>query len=158
MKKLILLTALLISSFSQAQFKPEQLKSLTQEQANTFANEIATNAKTQWEFIQAKENTNGDYYVASYSSGEKTFKIVFNVYYEGQNKALEIAGTKTYRFYEVRGSYLDLFPTWKKVFRPDAEIEKTVDDFKSQELINRPAKINFKLKGSDDEWQITNWS
>lgn len=158
MKKLIVLAALLISSFIQAQFKPEQLKSLTQEQANAFANEIAINAKTQWEFIQAKENTNGDYYVASYSSGEKTFKIVFNVYYEGQNKALEIAGTKTYRFYEVRGSYLDLFPTWKKVFRPDAELEKTVDDFNSQELINRAEKINFKLKGSDDEWQITNWS
>lgn len=158
MKKLLLLTVLLISSFIQAQFKPEQLKSLTQVQANAFANEIATNAKTQWEFVQAKENTNGDYYVASYSSGEKTFKIVFNVYYEGQNKALEIPGTKTYRFHEVWGTYLDLFPTWKKVFRPDAELEKTVEDFKSQELINRPANINFKLKGSDDEWHITNWS
>lgn len=158
MIKLVLLAALLISSFIQAQFNPQQLKSLTQEQANAFAKEIVTNAKTQWEFVQAKENTNGDYYVASYSSGEKTFKIVFNVFYEGQNKALEIAGTKTYRFYEVRGSYLDLFPTWKKVFRPDAELEKTVEDFNSQELINRPAHINFKLKGSDDEWQITNWS
>lgn len=158
MKKLLLLTVLLISFFTQAQFKPEQLKSLTQEQANAFSNEIAKNAKTKWEFVQAKENTKGDYYIASYGSGEKTFKIVFNVYYEGQNKALEIAGTKTYRFYEVRGSYLDLFPTWKKVFRPDAELEKTVDDFNSQELINRAEKINFKLKGSDDEWQITNWS
>ncbi|KIA86596.1 hypothetical protein [Flavobacterium sp. AED] len=158
MKKLILLIALLVSSFTQAQFRPEQLKSLTQAQANSFANDVATNAKTQWEFVQAKESLNGDYYIVSYSSGEKTFKIVFNVFYEGQNKALEIVGTKTYRFYEVWGSYLDLFPTWKKVFRPDAELEKTVDDFNSQELINRPAKINFKLKGSDDEWHITNWS
>jgi hypothetical protein len=158
MKNLIFLIALLITSFIQAQFKPEQLKALTQDQANDFAKEIATNAKTQWAFVEAKENTKGDYYVASYGSGEKTFKIIFKVYFEGQNKALEIPGIKTYRFYEVRGSYLDLFPTWQKVFRPDATLEKTVDDINSQELINRPAHINFKLKGSDDQWHITNWS
>jgi hypothetical protein len=158
MKKILLLTALLIGVFVQGQLKPQQLKSLTQEQAIAFSNEIATNAKTKWEFVQAKENTKGDYYVASYGSGEKTLEIVFNVYYEGQNKALEIPGIKTYRFYEVWGSYLDLFPTWKKVFRPDVELEKTIDDFSSQELINRSSEIHFKLKGSDNEWHISNWS
>jgi diacylglycerol kinase family enzyme len=135
-----------------------KLKSLTQEQANAFANEITTNAKTQWKFNQAKENTTGNYYVVSYGSGEKTFDIVFNVYYEGQNKALEIPGVKTYKFYEVWGSYLDLFPTWKKVFRHDVDLEKTIDDYKSQELINRTENVNFKLKGSDDQWHIRNWS
>lgn len=157
MKKLLLLATLLIGFLASAQFKPSQLRALTQEQANSFSNEIAINSKTKWEFIQAKENTKGNFYVASYGSGEKTLKVIFNVYLEGENKALEIPGTKTYKFYEVWGSYLDLFPTWKKVFRPDAELEKTVDDYNSQELINRPEHINFKLKGSDDEWHITNW-
>jgi len=158
MKKLLLLAALLIAIFASAQFTPKELNKLTQDQANSFANEIAINGKTKWEFVQAKESTNGDYYVSSYSSGEKTLKVIFNVYLEGENKALEIPGIKTYKFYEVWGSYLDLFPTWKKVFKPDAELEKTVDDFNSQELINRPEHINFKLKGTDDQWQITNWS
>jgi len=158
MKKLLLLATLLIGLLVSAQITPKELNNLTQEQANTFSNEIAINGKTKWEFVQAKENTKGDYYISTYSSGEKTLKVIFHVYYEGQNKALEIPGTKTYKFYEVWGSYLDLFPTWKKVFKPDAELEKTVDDFNSQELINRPEKINFKLKESDNQWHITNWS
>jgi len=158
MTNILLFIALLITSFIQAQFKPQELKNLTQDQANAFAKELATNSKTPWEFTKAAENTNGNYYIVNYAAGDKTFKIIYNVYHEGENKALEIAGVKTYKFYEVWGSYLDLFPTWQKVFRPDVELEKTVDDYKSQELINRPENINFKLKGSDDQWHITNWS
>lgn len=142
----------------QAQLKPQDLKALTQEQANTFAKELATNSKTAWELESAKENTNGNYYIVNYAAGDKTFKIIYNVYHKGENKALEIPGVKTYKFYEVWGSYLDLFPTWQKVFRPDANLEKTVDDYNSQELINRGENINFKLKGSDDQWHIRNWS
>lgn len=158
MKKLLLTLTLLIGFIANAQFKPQDLKALTQDQANNFAKELATNGKTLWEFDSAKENTKGNYYIVNYIAGEKTFKVIYNVYFEGENKALEVPGTKTYKFHEVSGSYLDLFPTWKKVFRPDAELEKTVDDFNSQELINRTDKINFKLKGQDNTWSITNWS
>jgi hypothetical protein len=157
MKKLLLLATLLIGFLAQAQFTPGQLKELTQEQAIDFANEIAVNAKMPLQLIQAEENTKGDYFVANYGIGENTLKVVFTVFYKGENKALEIAGVKTYRFYEASGSYLDLFPIWKKVFRPDVNLEKTVSDFNSQELINRAANINFKLKGEDDQWRITNW-
>lgn len=158
MKKIVLLVALLIGFLAQAQFTPGQLKELTQEQATAFSKEIATDAKTPLEFVEAKENTKGNYYVINYSTGEKKIKVIFNVFYKGENKALEIKGEKIYRFYQAFGTYLDLFPTWKKIFKPEAELEKTVDDFNSQELISRPDKINYKLKGQYDQWSITNWS
>lgn len=157
MKKLLLLTALLIAFLGQAQFAPGNLKELTQADANAFAREIAANAKTSLEFLTAKENTKGDYYIVNFGSGEKKLKVVFNVYLEGENKALEIQGIKTYRFREASGTYLDLFTSWKKIFRPDVDIEKTIDDINSQELINRADGINFKLKGQDSYWTITNW-
>lgn len=159
MKKLFtIVVTILICSFVEAQFKPQDLRELTQEQANEFSREVATNAKTQWTFVGAQENAKSNYYIVNYAAGEKTLKVIYNIYFSGENKALEIPGVKTYKFYQVSGSYLDLFPTWKKVFRPDADLEATVDDLKSQELLNKAENINFKLKGSDDQWQLRNWN
>ena len=76
MAKLLLFIALLIVSFIQAQFKPQELKNLTRDQANGFAKELATNSKTPWEFTKAAENTNGNYYIVNYASGDKTLKII----------------------------------------------------------------------------------
>lgn len=157
MKKLLLIATLLIGFLAQAQFTPGQLKQLTLKQATAFANEVAANAKTPLEFVEAKENTKGNYFIANYGTGDHKLKVVFVIYNEGENKALEIEGTKTYRFYEASGSYLDLFPTWKKMFRPDVNLENTVNNINSQELVSRKDNINFKLKGQDEFWRITNW-
>ncbi|MCK8143190.1 hypothetical protein MW871_14970 [Flavobacterium sp. I-SCBP12n] len=158
MKKIISIILLIIGFFAQAQFTPGQLKELTQKQATALSNEIANNSKSPLVFVEAKENTKGDYYVMNFGTGENMLKVVFNVFYKGENKALEIKGEKIYRFYQAFGTYLDLFPTWKKIFKPEAELEKTVDDFNSQELIDKSDKVNFKFKGEGKQWSITNWS
>ena len=134
------------------------LQSMTQEGAKSFADQIANDAKTEWTYKGSSESTDGTKCWFSYMNGKETFNVIFKIYYTDENKALEIPGVKTYKFYQVSGSYLDLFPTWKKVFRPDADLEATVDDLKSQELLNKAENINFKLKGSDDEWQLRNWN
>lgn len=151
------------------------LSKLEESGAREFAENVATTGKTKWEFLKVTENIKARaftviYIAASATAEEKAIAnkssdfgtqkhldVIFTVYYEGENLALEIAGTKKLKFNKVQSKYLDLFPVWKKVFRPDAELEKTVDDFKSQELVNRREKINFKLKGEDDQWYITNW-
>lgn len=213
MKKVLLLIALLISSFIQAQqsnadiimagvkqrdaeraaIQKEKddkaavfnhpnkdyilsLSKLDESGAREFAENVAANGKTKWEFLKVKENIKQRGYIVIYIdasateeikviartsneySGQKHLEVSFTVYYEGENLALEIAGIKKFKFNNVDGKYLDLFPVWKKIFKTDAELEKTVDDINSQELKNRPANINFKLKGTDDEWHITNWS
>ncbi|KVV16361.1 hypothetical protein [Flavobacterium sp. TAB 87] len=99
MNKIIFhITTLLISFLAQAQFTPGQLKELTQEQAMAFSKEIANNAKMPLEFVEAKENTKGNYYVVNYGGGDKKLKVIFNVFYKGEYKALEIKGEKTYKF------------------------------------------------------------
>lgn len=213
MKKLILLIAVMITSFVQAQqssadiimagvkqrdaeraaLQKEKddkaavfnhpnkdyvisLSKLDESGAREFAENVATTGKTKWEFLKVTENVKARSYIVIYIDASATeeikavakksneyndkahLEVYFTVYYEGENIALEVAGTKKFKFNKVRSKYLDLFPVWKKVFRPDAELEKTVDDFNSQELRRVPEKINFKLKESGGEWNITNWS
>lgn len=58
---------------------------------------------------------------------ELCHKLYFQSYYEGRNEALEIPGQIFYRFSEVKGKYLDLFPFWEKYFAPGSTPEKTVE-------------------------------
>ncbi len=136
---------------------------------------MAAKAKTKWEFIKINEDETVGYcrviYVdASYSSelkekiknGSETcdncLRVDFNLYFEGENKDLEIKGNKKYRFKEVKGKYLDLFPAWQNIFRPDVNFEKTVSDYDSQELIQRTIGIMYKLKKQGDNWTLANYS
>lgn len=150
---------------------------MTLDEASKFAKQIAESAKTEWLYFYEKEdekhNTYRVVFIRKGLGAEKTEAIKnktelpeagdllvvnFNIRYIGQNKALEIEGTKTYRFYEVRSKYLDLFPIWKKEFNPDADVEKTVDDLRSKEAVDKFAKSKFVLSGSGSSWQIYNWS
>lgn len=164
MRKLLLFV-FMISAVVQGQTKPTDLNSLTETESKTFADQIAGNSATKWELISAKENSKGTYYTVKYinaAMSKETKEGVRNG--DSCDDCLKVtftvlnADTKTFKFYEVAGKYSDLFPTWKSVFRPDADINKTVEDFGSQELISKPDRINFKFKKGDTFWQIVNWS
>jgi len=153
------------------------LSKLDESGAREFAENIATNGKTKWEFIKVIESIKQRVYIIVYIdaaateemkaiarkseeySGQKHLDVRFSVYYEGENPSLEIVGTKKFKFNSVFGKYLDLFPVWKKVFRSDVELEKTIDDFSSQELRHRPQGIVFKIQNKEDNlWELSNWS
>lgn len=162
---MILIAMLLFLVVAHAQTKPVSLNSLNETEAKTFAYQVAGNSATKWELVSAKENSKGTYYTVKYINSalsKETKEGVRNG--DSCDDCLKVTftvlnpGTKTFKFYEVAGKYSDLFPTWKGIFRPDADINKTVEDFGSQELISKPDRINFKFKKGDTFWQIVNWS
>jgi hypothetical protein len=175
MRNFYLLALIVVSTLSSAQnITPEQLNQMTVEAARGFADQLANSGKTKWEYLYQAENSQGKYFSVKYVNSslsaedkeharkkewcDSCLTVTFVVYHDGENRDLEIPGVKTYKFYEVYGKYLDLFPTWKQVFRPDADLEKTIDDYDSQELISRPKGIKFKFRKEQDIWQIRNWS
>lgn len=154
----------------------KSLGSLNEETARKFADEIALGGKTQWEFLKISEDIEHRVYAIVYldislpnetitglkkgtiTDCSNCLKIRFNTYYQGENKALEIKGVKAFKFDKVYGRYLDLFPIWKKVFRPDVELEATVSAYENRELRHRSSGIIFKLQDETDYWQLSNWS
>lgn len=148
------------------------LSKMTEASAREFADKIAFSGKTKRDFLVTKENTNA--YVIKYinqnidaaTRGEilkgnidctECMTVSFYIYYNGENKALEIAGVKALKFNDVWGSYLDLFPVWKSIFKPDADLEKTVGDWRSKEVIHRPTNVNFKFNENNNYWKIVNF-
>lgn len=154
----------------------KSLGSLNEETSRKFADEVALNGKTQWEFFKIIEDIEHRVYVIVYldkslpnetivglKNGKITdcsncLKIRFTTYYQSENKSLEIKGKKTFKFDKVYGKYLDLFPVWKKIFRPDVELESTVSNYGNRELRHRPSGIIFKFEDETDYWQLSNWS
>jgi hypothetical protein len=149
------------------------LEKLDIDQVKSFSNDIAKNSKTKWELLNVFENEQKGYCIVSYIDGsmptsykeevrnkktscEKCLEVNFLLFFEGENKDLDIKGIKQYRFRNVSGKYLDLFPTWKNTFRPDADMEKTVDDYSSKELVQKAIGIRYKLEKQGDIWTIAN--
>jgi hypothetical protein len=179
MKKLLLLSALLIGAFVQAQDSKyiKALDTLDNESARIFADQVTANSKNHWEYLRIDETTKSpeNYYEVVYiptdavDKNKKTkpfvkcdecIKVRFYIYSLGENKDLEIKGARTLRFSDVSGRYLDLFPIWQKVFRPDVTLDKTIEDFKSQQLKIKNPKIDYRFykKNSDNDWYIHNYS
>jgi hypothetical protein len=210
-KSLLLLTALLIGFFSQAQTVAEiamesvrqsdikekaakdaqaakdaifnhpnadfimSLEKMNIEQVRNFADEIANSGKTKWEFLKITENEKIGYCRVKYidpsvpadlkekiTKGsevcEKCFEVNFVLYFEGENKDLEIKGVKQYRFREVTGKYLDLFSTWQRVFKTNATLETALSDYSLLELKHRAVGVNYWFRKNETTWTISNHS
>lgn len=80
--------------------------------------------------------------------------FLFNIDFEGENKALEIPGVKQYRLIEVESKYLTIFPIWQTYFKPTANLEKTVDDYKSQRLNEPDKNIRYLFQNQNERWHI----
>lgn len=174
MKKLILLTALLIGSFVQAQDYAFIAKSKTienQESAVALAKEIASFANKDLRFYKAKDfgdlhklkvvfvpNTLKDQDIENDAVSEADqaayLSFVFNIDMVGENKDLENPGIKQYRLIETESKYLTVFPIWQKYFKPTAELEKTLNDYKSQRLIESDKNIRYLFQDQNGSWII----
>lgn len=174
MKKLLLLTALLICSFVQAQDYAFIAKSKTlenQESAIALAKEMASFANKDLRFYKAKDlgdlrklkvvfvpNTVKDEDIANYTVSKVDqaayLSFVFNIDMVGENKDLEKPGIKQYRLIETESKYLTVFPIWQKYFKPTAELEKTLEDYKSQRLIEPDKNIRYLFQDQNGSWII----
>lgn len=182
MKKLLFLL-LLISSFAQSQ-NVDYLKTLSkcdESFARKFSDSIANNCKTKFQFYGILKSEKRSTYVIVYvpdtftedekkqvkdSENSKEYQdfefpnclsVHFYTFNDGENKDLEIKGVEKLRFHSVKSKYLNIFPTWKTFFDPNADAENTLKVF-SPRYENTQNKLRFYLKKYNDLWEISNWS
>lgn len=75
----------------------------------------------------------------------------FQIVYKGENKDLEIAGVPEYRFSNVSGKYLDLFPFWKSYINPEEDKELLTS--KKATFIKK-GDYTFIFSKFSDKWSI----
>lgn len=176
MKKLLLLSALLIVSFVQAQDYAfiAKIKAIeTQESAESLAKELADVSGKDLRFYKAKEfgdlrklkvvfvpNTVKDEDIENHtvSDADKAsfLSFVFNIDFIGENKDLEKPGVKQYRLILAESKYLTIFPIWQKYFNPTADVEKTLTDSKSRELRDYEKNIQIYIQKQGNIWTLRN--
>ncbi|TWI22181.1 hypothetical protein [Sphingobacterium siyangense] len=163
MKRILFALFILFSSWSivVAQTEPDISKYnfFPKEEALEFAKQCAALSKTKWVFLKDKEITNPDYYVVTFVNSldeTETMKFNFIKRYLNSNEDLEIKGDPSYRFQDVYGKYLDLFPIWERFFKPGVPLEATIEEPKFQ-VINY-GNSRFRLLKDGKTWSIRNWS
>ena len=182
MKKLLLITLLFTFGIIQAQdgyslsdetYKEIRTKvmGLDSLETKTFADNLASSAKTKFVYYKAKMNDNQlRYYYRRMDLSPEEQKeqelfgcvrcmvVYFNKYYKGSNFDLEIEGIPMFSFNFVSGSYLDLFPTWKREFLPAAIKEEALDNFRYRDVINKTLNVNVTLSDPTGFWILRNLS
>jgi hypothetical protein len=174
MKKLLFLSALLLTTVLQAQDytfieKSKQLNS--QEAAISFATEITAVTNPTLRFYKLKEFTNLNKFKIVFvpnalkdediendnvSNEDQAgfLSFVFNIDFVGANKDLERLGVKQYRLIETESKYLTMFPIWQKYYKSTAQLEGTLKDYKSQRLIEPEKDIRYIFQDQGDNWLI----
>jgi hypothetical protein len=176
MKKLLLLVALLIGSFVQAQdyaFLTSLNKIATDKEAIKIAEEIASLQTKKVRLLRAQEFseerqllvrfvpqelTNEQYDALDQYAQAAFLTVTFRIDYVGENKDLEREGVKTYKLKQIKGTYLQIFPVWKKYYHPEAELEPMLTDYKKQKFIDFPKKLDFYIQEDNDRWILLNQS
>jgi hypothetical protein len=92
-----------------------------------FIAEVKSNARGNYQLTDsstiADKSFGTMYFVLSDGNEKNDIVIRFIKFNEGGNKTLEIAGKRMYRFAQLTGLYLDIFPMWKKFVDPNADQE-----------------------------------
>lgn len=174
MKNLLLITCLFFLSFlanaqdNTIKNKIDNFDSIT---APVFADSIAYSAKTPYVFLKLQKNTVRNEFTYIYIPSnltaqerkdqmdfgcDKCMRVNFDVYYDGANKDLEIKGKQRLIFRNVRGSFLDLYPTWKREFFKEGTPEQVVDDL-NYRMVWKGNKTLFAFRKENDFWEIRNY-
>jgi hypothetical protein len=163
MKRILFALLILFSSWSMviAQTDPDVSKYnfFQKDEALEFAKQCASLSKTKWVFLKDKEITSPNYYVVTFVNSideTETLKFNFIKRYLNSNEDLEIKGDPSYRFQEVYGKYLDLFPIWERFFKPGVPLKETIEEPKFR-VINY-GDSRFRLLKDGKIWSIRNWS
>jgi len=170
MKKLLLIT-FFICSFLQAQDLAyiTNLKNVSSEtEAINISNEIASLSNIKLRLLKSEEIKDQNIFAVRYVPEELTnvqydaldvseqnnfLTVSFAYLIDGENKALEMSGTKKLNFRSVTGKYLQIFGFWNKYFKPDADKEALLTNSK-QKRLDVPSK---KIRASFDEDQYNRW-
>jgi hypothetical protein len=173
MKKLLLLTLLLIFAFTQAQNQStinKMVESKTTDDIKSVSDELVSQCKEQYDFYKiasfgSREDESYQYVIYTkrgMSEQDKneispSFKncivVKFKQWNKGENNDLETKGELVYYFKEVSGKYLDIVPFWITTFYPKTTPELLLEDYKLKEYrVNKDLK--YKLVKNQDTWQI----
>lgn len=186
MKKLLLFIVLFIGLMVQAQ-NIELLKKANKCDLNfarTLSDEIVTNAKTKYVYLESKESNylhlvtfvyikegltekekkSVEAYLYQYTGRyelqlENCLCVHFKTNEVGANPDLEIKGTKEYSFDGVKGKYLDLFAFYQKNIEPTATTEKTTTT--GTYSVRKDVDgywYNFIRSNNDGLWSLRNYS
>lgn len=170
MKKLLLLIALILCSFVQAQDYAviNQLNSTDFEGSLKIANDMKAMSKNKYRLYKYKEFEKEQFLKIVYAPEDITDEqlntskdfsscliVFYKIYYEGKNTDLVMAGVKKYKFTLLQGKYLDVFTVWQSWFSPDANLEKT-EAKKYDELRDYDKKTEFYIQKNGNEWSIRN--
>jgi len=170
MKKLLLLISIFYFCTSQAQ-DLSHLRSMSKPEAAAFTDSIIVDVREKlmlwdvqensrlltYEFIEASTDTVALNKVikSGHHIDVEFYEIDFEVFYEGQDKTLEIAGEKKYRFHQARLKFLDMFPVWKKQFDNDATIVGVREENKNDAKGNNGYWLyKFEATGKEPFWQV----
>lgn len=104
-----------------------------------------------------EEMTNEQYDALDKEAQAKLLTVRFYYWNEGENKNLELAGTRIYKFNQVTGSYLSLFPIWQKYIKPDADLVKTQES-SSNSFRDIEKKLYYLLQDEEEIWNLRNRS
>lgn len=167
MKKILFILCVIVAANINAQ-DLTRLRSMTNEEALSFAEEITNIARDDWKLYKTDEEkrvlelwyipTNADEAmlkkikdVGISTSGIDKLIVVYEAFYEGQDLDLEIEGVKRYRFLSMTLKFLDAFPIWEKYFLNGATIENVrnnVDHNRKDETNERIWMYKFKPETS----------
>ena len=183
MKKLLFIVCCSLSTFlySQTELNQSQinyinsLRELDKEGAKKFSDSIANTSKTKYKFLQVSNNTMlKSHYILRYIPAdtkdkekyidrrcEQCINVIFVKYFKGANPSLEIKGEEFYFFDKIEAKFLDLFPIWKLVFKPDADAIKLTEGHKSYSdtvIKINDTKYTFQNYKSDSPiWELKAW-
>lgn len=151
MKKLLLLTALLLTFATQAQDKEyiTKLNNLDKASAQSVADEYVLTSTNKWEPMYVKDNEKSFtvYYVNSAVNIDRKKMLVSEMRECESGECCSVRFVKNngvYKFDYILMEYEELFPIWKKYFNKDAVSTTLPNDLKSQEY--KDGYLIYKFK------------
>lgn len=153
MKRLSLFAVVFLISIYVTAQKTEWLFGVNKDSAIILAKDIIGNFKGGFVYdtSDVKKLQNSNYFRVKFKSdslgavGDIDWQrtITFQIFNEGENKALEIDGTPMYNIrITIRGKFLELFPFWKKYIDMNADMVETSKEHSLQKTIKHPSIPN----------------
>lgn len=108
-------------------------------------------------FVLQSVDTSKSKQVISYIlvQDDRKIGITFVRYLEGGNYDLEIKPDTVWKFNNIIGLYMDLFPYWKLEFQPDANLEQISADAHGKLILyNEATKQRARFIRSASKWVI----
>jgi hypothetical protein len=165
MKNLLSIFALLVYSLSFGQDLDfiTSINNTNISTAKTLANDIVSQSTKEYQLLKTSEQSNRYRFIYIPGSiAPEDFKQSMSY-----DKALIIdfriirsEGKKTLKLARIKADYNDVFPTWKKYFNNEANVNNTLTDYKSQRVSINNYRFQFRkeMGFKSNVWSIQNQS